>query len=114
LRAFLLRQVGERTQRRLQSFQLLPYFTAQSRYKAVSDFSSIDQLITVNRIVAALLADLAVCAFGISERLRREERPSDLVAAGGAAPMDRLIAAAVGLSDCNAPVVTALGAILAR
>ena len=25
--------------------------------------------------------------------------------------MDRLIAAAVGLSDCNAPVVTALGAI---
>jgi hypothetical protein len=65
----------------------------------------------VIRIVAALLADLAVCAFGISERLRREERPSDLVAAGGAAPMDRLIAAAIGLSDCNAPVVTALGAI---
>ena len=43
--------------------------------------------------------------------LRREERPSDLVAAGGAAPMNRLIAAAIGLSDCNAPVVTALGAI---
>ena len=66
---------------------------------------------SVNRIVAALLADVAVCAFGISEGLRRKERPSDLVAAGGAAPMNRLIAAAIGLSDCNAPVVTALGAI---
>jgi hypothetical protein len=52
-----------------------------------------------------------VGAFGISAGLRREERPSDLVAAGGAAPMDRLIAAAIGRSDCNAPVVTALGAI---
>ncbi|HET9885773.1 MAG TPA: hypothetical protein VFS81_28845, partial [Candidatus Binatia bacterium] len=66
---------------------------------------------SANRIVAALLADLAVCAFGISTGLRREERPSDFVAAGGAAPMDRLIAAAIGRSDRNAPVVTALGAI---
>jgi hypothetical protein len=84
------------------------------RYKAVSDFSSIDQLISANRIVAALLADLTVCTFGVAEGLRREERSSDLVAAGGAAPMDRLITAAVGLSDCNASVLTTLGAISAE
>ena len=48
-------------------------------------------------------------AFG--SRLRREKRPSDLVTADGAAPVDRLIAATVGLGDYNTEVVTALRAV---
>ena len=60
----------------------------------------------------SLSAEAVLLLFGIrGEGLPADYRPSYFVSAGGAAPMDRLITASVGLSDCNAPVVTTLGAI---